>query len=84
MAVLQDLTKLSHDQLVARVLEMQTERQRKITCKVSEKGALSVYGMGRFPVTLYVGQWERLLDPATIAQIKAFIAANVASLKTKD
>ena len=50
--------------------------------KVSEKGALSVYGMGRFPVTLYKEQWLKLLDMA--AEIRAFIAANDAQLKAKD
>ena len=49
--------------------------------KVSEKGALSVYGMGRFPVTLYKEQWRRLLDVA--GDIRAFIAANDAQLKAK-
>jgi hypothetical protein len=49
--------------------------------KVSEKGALSVYGMGRFPVTLYKEQWLRLLDVA--GDIRAFIAANDAQLKAK-
>ena len=50
--------------------------------KVSEKGALSVYGMGRFPVTLYKGQWLKLLGMAD--EIRAFIAANDAQLKAKD
>jgi hypothetical protein len=50
--------------------------------KVSEKGALSIYGMGRFPVTLYKEQWLRLLDKAD--DIRAFIAANDAQLKAKD
>ena len=54
----------------------------KLAMKVSEKGALSVYGMGRFPVTLYKEQWLRLLGMAE--EIKAFIAANDASLKTKE
>jgi hypothetical protein len=54
----------------------------KLAMKVSEKGALSVYGMGRFPVTLYKEQWLRLLTMAD--EIKAFIAANDASLKTKE
>ncbi len=53
-----------------------------LTMKVSEKGALSVYGMGRFPVTLYKEQWLKLL---TIAEeIKSFIKANESTLKTKD
>jgi hypothetical protein len=53
-----------------------------IRMKVSEKGAVSIYGMGRFPVTLYKEQWVRLLDMAD--EIRAFIAANEARLKTKD
>ncbi len=52
-----------------------------ISMKVSEKGALSIYGMGRFPVTLYKEQWLKLMDMS--AEIRAFIAANDANLKTK-
>ena len=51
------------------------------TMKVSEKGALSIYGMGRFPVTLYKEQWLKLLGMAD--DIRAFIAANERQLKTK-
>jgi len=54
----------------------------KLAMKVSEKGALSVYGMGRFPVTLYKEQWLRLLSMAE--EIKAFIEANQDSLKSKE
>ena len=54
----------------------------KLAMKVSEKGGLSVYGMGRFPVTLYKEQWLKLLDMSD--EIRAFIAANDAQLKTKD
>lgn len=53
-----------------------------ITMKMSEKGALSVYGMGRFPVTLYQEQWLKLLDMSD--GIRAFIAANEGKLKSKD
>jgi hypothetical protein len=53
-----------------------------IRLKVSEKGAVSVYGMGRFPVTLYKEQWLKLLDMSD--DIRAFIAANEAQLKAKD
>jgi len=53
-----------------------------IRLKVSEKGAVSVYGMGRFPVTLYKEQWIKLLDMA--AEIRAFISANEAQLKAKE
>jgi hypothetical protein len=50
--------------------------------KVSEKGALSIYGMGRFPVTLYKEQWLKLLNMAD--DIRAFITANDAQLKAKE
>ena len=50
--------------------------------KVSEKGAVSIYGMGRFPVTLCKEQWLKLLDMS--ADIRAFIAANEAQLKATD
>ncbi len=53
-----------------------------IRMKVSEKGAVSIYGMGRFPVTLYKEQWLKLLDMS--AEIRSFIAANAAQLKTKE
>jgi hypothetical protein len=52
-----------------------------ISMKVSEKGAVSIYGMGRFPVTLYKEQWLKLLDMSE--DIRAFIKANDAQLKTK-
>ena len=52
-----------------------------IRMKVSEKGALSIYGMGRFPVTLYKEQWLKLLDMSD--EIRAFIAENEARLKTR-
>ena len=49
--------------------------------KVSEKGAVSIYGMGRFPVTLYKEQWLKLLNMSE--EIRAFIAANEEQLKKK-
>ena len=54
---------------------------RGLSLKVSEKGAVSVYGLGRFPVTLYKEQWEKLLGMAD--DIRAFIKANGSRLKTK-
>ena len=54
----------------------------KLSLRISEKGALSVYGMGRFPVTLYKEQWLKLLGIAD--EIKAFIEANGDRLKTKE
>ena len=53
-----------------------------VRMKVSEKGALSVYGMGRFPVTLYKEQWLKLLNMSD--EIRAFIAENEARLKAKE
>ena len=53
-----------------------------IRMKVSEKGAVSIYGMGRFPVTLYKEQWLKLLDMSP--EIRKFIAENDAHLKTKE
>ena len=53
-----------------------------IRMKVSEKGAVSIYGMGRFPVTLYKEQWLKLLDMSD--DIRAFIAANETQLTTKN
>jgi hypothetical protein len=54
---------------------------RAVSMKVSEKGGLSVYGLGRFPVTLYKEQWLKLLEMAD--QIRTFIRENEGSLKTK-
>jgi len=52
-----------------------------LSLKISEKGGLSVYGLGRFPVTLYKEQWNKLLDMAD--DIRAFLKANDKDLKTK-
>ena len=54
----------------------------QMSLKVSEKGGLSVYGLGRFPVTLYREQWEKLLGLAD--EIRAFIKDNDAALKKKE
>jgi hypothetical protein len=54
----------------------------QLALKVSEKGALSVYGMGRFPVTLYREQWEKLLSMSE--QIREFIKVNDSVLKKKE
>ncbi len=58
------------------------QKQRKLTIKVSEKGAVSVYGMGKWPVTLYAGQWERLLENAQ--EIRDYIEANRGLLAVKE
>ena len=54
---------------------------RPTTIRVSEKGAVSVYGLGRFPVTLYKEQWLKLL--AMVDEIQRFIAEHESELKTK-
>ena len=55
---------------------------RGLSLKVSEKGGLSVYGLGRLPVTLYKEQWKKLLD--SVEEIRAFLQANDSQLKSKD
>jgi len=65
----------------AKLKEKQTRKQT-ISFKVSAKGAVSVYGLGRFPVTLYGSQWERLI--AKMPELKAFLEDNASSLTTKE
>jgi hypothetical protein len=55
---------------------------RGVSLKVSEKGGVSVYGLGRFPVTLYKEQWAKLLDMAD--EIRAFLTEHDAELKAKE
>lgn len=57
-------------------------KEKGLTLKIGEKGGLSVYGLGRFPVTLYKEQWKRLLDMSD--EIRKFIEANNDKLKTKE
>ena len=63
-------------------LKRGTKRAGTVSLKVSEKGAVSVYGLGRFPVTLYKEQWLKLL--ALSDEIKTFIEENQARLKSKE
>ena len=76
----QDL-KAELEKLRAENAALKTASSRGLNLKVSEKGALSVYGLGRFPVTLYKEQWLKLLGMAK--EIQAFIDANSDRLKTK-
>lgn len=78
-----DLNTLSREQLLALVAQMQAQPAKKISLKVSDKGGLSVYGLGRFPVTLYRSQWERLLAPDTVKQVNEFIKLNATLLAVK-
>lgn len=61
--------------------KLKQSKTRAVSLKVSDKGGVSVYGLGRFPVTLYKEQWAKLLDMAD--EIRAFIRENDAKLKTK-
>ena len=69
------------DRLRAENEQLKQRAVRGVSLKVSEKGAVSVYGLGRFPVTLYKEQWTKLL--AMAEDIKAFIKTHDAELKTK-
>ena len=84
--VLPDLSTMDRGALEALVSGMAAKlaraSNRKMTLKVSEKGALSVYGLGRFPVTLYRGQWAKLL--AAKEEIETFIQDNGDRLSEKD
>ena len=78
------MTEPTYEELKARLadLEKQVEtKKRSIEFRVSEKGGVSVYGLGRFPVTLYYEQWMRLLGAAP--ELKAFIEENKSKLKLK-
>jgi hypothetical protein len=74
------------EELLARIaeLEKQTTGRKKgaIEFRVGEKGGVSVYGLGRFPVTLYYEQWVRLLDASK--DLRAFLEENKHRLKLKD
>ena len=70
------------ERLKAENAQLKNQRARGVSLKVSEKGGVSVYGLGRFPVTLYKEQWARLLDMAE--EIRAFIKENESKLKAKD
>ena len=79
---------MSDDDLRAEIARLKEENEhlmqrqgRGMSLKVSEKGALSVYGLGRFPVTLYKEQWQKLL--AMTDEIRTFLKENDARLKSK-
>jgi hypothetical protein len=69
------------ERLKAENERLKSQRGRSVSLKVSEKGGVSVYGLGRFPVTLYKEQWTKLLSMAD--EIRTFIKENDAVLKTK-
>ena len=78
------MTEPTYEELKARLSELEKQGARRtgsLEFRVSEKGGVSVYGLGRFPVTLYYEQWTRLLDAA--ADIRAFLEENKSRLKLK-
>ena len=79
----------TQDELEAELQRLQAENAalkargaKGLSLKVSEKGGVSVYGLGRFPVTLYLEQWVKLLDMAD--DIRAFIKEHEGQLKKKE
>jgi len=79
---------MSDDDLRAELERLRKENEslkkgaaKGVSMKVSEKGGLSVYGLGRFPITLYQEQWTKLLDMSD--EIRTFIAAHQGELKKK-
>lgn len=84
------ISKSDYDKVMAEIVRLKAEnaalaaaksKAKPFGLKVSDKGGVSVYGLGRFPVTLYKDQWERLLDHSD--EIRAFLADNAGKLATK-
>lgn len=76
----------TYEEMKARLAELEkqvgTRRTGSLEFRVSEKGGVSVYGLGRFPVTLYYEQWTRLLDQTD--QLRSFLEENKSKLKLKE
>lgn len=72
----------SEEQKAAIAAVAPSPKKRGLSCKVSAKGAVSVYGLGRWPVTLYASQWARLFE--FVDEIKAFIESNKSSLALRE
>jgi hypothetical protein len=79
------MTEPTKEDLMARIAELEkqvgTKRTGRLEFRVSEKGGVSVYGLGRFPVTLYYEQWQRLLGASD--DLKVFLEENKGKLKLK-
>ena len=80
------MTEPTKEDLLARIAELEKQagakKSGRMDFKVSEKGGVSVYGLGRFPVTLYYEQWVRLLD--AVDALRAFLEENKSRLKLKE
>jgi hypothetical protein len=74
----------SYEELKAKLAAMEAKQQERgsMSFKVSDKGGISVYGLGRFPVTLYYEQWIRLLEKAD--ELRQFLEENKSKLKLKE
>jgi hypothetical protein len=79
-----DIGTLTPEQMAARIAELEGRLAKgsKLSFKVSEKGAVSVYGLGRFPVTLYYEQWRALLEHTEL--LRSFLEENKSRLKLKE
>jgi len=78
----EDELKAELEKLKAENAALKSRGSKGVSMKVSEKGGVSVYGLGRFPVTLYLEQWLKLLDLAE--DLRAFIKENEGRLKKKE
>lgn len=76
-----DLNSMTKEQLVAHIAKLEAAAKAKVTLKVTEKGAVSLYGIGRFPATYYRSQWDTIL--ANVDTIRDFIEANASRLSVK-
>ena len=78
------MTEPTKEELLARIAELEKQtgaKKGRMEFRVSEKGGVSVYGLGRFPVTLYYEQWTRLLD--SVEALRSFLEENKGKLKLK-
>ena len=76
---MENVATMTREEMEAEIIKLREEKKKSIKFKVSDKGALSVYGLQRFPVTLYVNQWETLLGARS--ELEKFISDNRSKLK---
>lgn len=81
MTVFTEPEKTSQAELIAEIARLKAANASKFKCQIGQKGGVSVYGFGRWPVTLYASQWEDLIS--YIPTVKAFLDANRSKLATK-
>jgi hypothetical protein len=76
------MEKPSYEELQERLAKLERQQQKGLIFKVSEKGGVSVYGLGRYPTTLYYEQWMKLLDAAE--ELRGFLEENKSKLKRRE